>query len=78
MVVSKIVFTSPIKIGRHCWLGAQSVLLPQVVLGDYTIVGAGAVVTKSFEEGYCVIAGNPAKIIKKENPTEGYINNTLR
>ena len=27
-----------------------------------------AIVTKSFEEGYCVIAGNPAKIIKKLNP----------
>ncbi|HTO15712.1 MAG TPA: acyltransferase [Edaphocola sp.] len=60
----KILFASPIKIGKHCWIGSHSVLLPAVVLGDYTIVGAGTVVTKSFEEGYCVIAGNPAKIIK--------------
>ena len=33
-------------------------------IGDFTVVGAGSVVTKSFVEGYCVIAGNPAKIIK--------------
>jgi len=33
-------------------------------------VGAGAVVTKSFPEGYCVIAGNPAKLIKHLNKTE--------
>jgi acetyltransferase-like isoleucine patch superfamily enzyme len=41
--------------------------LPEVELGDFTIVGAGAVVTKSFKEGYCVLAGNPASIIKNLN-----------
>lgn len=34
------------------------------ILSPHTTVGAGSVVTKSFEEGYCVIAGNPAKVIK--------------
>lgn len=34
---------------------------------DHTIVGAGSVVTKSFNEGYCIIAGNPAKLIKRIN-----------
>jgi acetyltransferase-like isoleucine patch superfamily enzyme len=42
----------------------NAVILPGVTLGDHTIVGAGSVVTKSFENGNCVIAGNPAKIIK--------------
>lgn len=55
----------PIIIGKNCWFGGNSCVLPGIILGDNTIVGAGAVVTKSFEEGYCVIAGNPAKIIKK-------------
>lgn len=54
-----------IKIGKFCWLGSHVVILPEVMLGDFTIVGAGAVVTKSFEEGYCVLAGNPAKVIKR-------------
>ena len=44
-------------------MGAK--VLPGVHLGDFTIVGAGAIVTRSFEEGYCVIAGNPADIIRK-------------
>lgn len=52
-------------IGDNCWIGMNSILLPGVVLGDYTIVGAGSVVTKSFEEGHQVIAGNPAKVVKK-------------
>ena len=54
----------PIRIGEKCWLGMNSVILPGVTLGNNTIVGAGAVVTKSFENGNCIVAGNPAKVIK--------------
>ena len=57
--------SSTVKIGKYCWIGMNSVILPDVELGDWTVVGAGSVVTKSFSEGYCVIAGNPAKIIRK-------------
>jgi acetyltransferase-like isoleucine patch superfamily enzyme len=59
-----------IVIGSNCWCGMNSIILPGVQLGDFTIVGAGSVVTKSFSDGYCIIAGNPAKIIKKLNREE--------
>ena len=52
-------------IGDYCWLASSAIILAGVVLGPRTIVGAGSVVTKSFPEGYCVIAGNPARIIKQ-------------
>jgi len=52
-------------LGEGCWIGMNSVLLSGVTLGDRTIVGAGSVVTKSFPSGYCVIAGNPAKMVRK-------------
>ena len=52
-------------LGKKCWIGMNSVILPGVVLGDCTIVGAGSVVTNSFPDGHVMIAGNPAKIIKK-------------
>ncbi len=55
----------PIRLGRHCWLGMNSIILPGVTLGDHTVVGAGAVVTKSHEEGHCVLAGNPARVIRR-------------
>jgi acetyltransferase-like isoleucine patch superfamily enzyme len=55
----------PVRIGKHCWIGTNAVILPGVHLGDHTIVGAGAVVTKSFSNGYCIIGGNPAKVIKE-------------
>lgn len=54
----------PIRIGDYCWIGMNSTVLAGVELGPSTIVGANSVVTKSFPDGYCVIAGNPAKIIK--------------
>jgi len=60
----------PIEIGRFCWMGMGAVILPGVKLADFTIVGAGAVVTRSFPEGYCVLAGNPARIIKQLNREE--------
>jgi len=52
-------------IGAKCWIGMNSMILPGVELGDHTIVGAGSVVTKSFPEGNQIIAGNPAKVIRK-------------
>jgi acetyltransferase-like isoleucine patch superfamily enzyme len=55
----------PVRIGRYGWIGMNAVILPGVQLGDFTIVGAGSVVTKSFPEGYCIIAGNPAKMIRQ-------------
>lgn len=52
-------------LGRNCWIGMNSVVLPGVRLGDHTVVGAGSVVTKSFADGYCLIAGSPAKLIRR-------------
>ncbi len=56
--------TAPISIGKFCWIGMNAIILPSVQMGDFTIVGAGSVVTENFIEGYCVIVGNPAKIVK--------------
>jgi len=58
----------PVVIGNYSWIGANSSILPSVVLGPHTIIGAGSVVTKSYPEGYCVIAGNPAKKIRDLDP----------
>ena len=57
-----------VTIGRYCWIGMNAIILPRVTLGDHTLVAAGSVVTKSFPDGYCVVAGNPAKVIKTLDP----------
>ena len=60
----------PITLGKGCWLGMNSVVLPGVTLGDGTVVGAGAVVTKSFPEGNCILVGNPARKLR-DLPRDG-------
>ena len=50
----------PVVIGKNCWIGANAVILPGVELGDNVIVGAGAVVTKSFPSNVTIV-GVPAK-----------------
>lgn len=60
----------PIRIGKYCLLGMNSVILPEVEIGDYTIVGANAVVTESFPDGFVVLAGVPAKVVRRLNPTQ--------
>lgn len=54
-----------VRIEDYCWIGMNVVIMPGVHIGPRTVVGAGSVVTKSFPEGYCVIGGNPAKLIKE-------------
>lgn len=50
-------------IGKNCFIGCNSIILKGTVLGDGCVVGAGAVVCGKFEDN-CVIAGNPAKVIR--------------
>ena len=60
---------APVTIGANTWIGARAVVLPGVVIGDFCIVAAGAVVTKDVPD-YTVVAGVPAKEIKKIDPTD--------
>lgn len=59
-------------IGDHCWIASNSLIMAGVVLGPRTVVAAGSVVTKSFPDGYVLIGGNPAKVIK-EIPREDFV-----
>lgn len=49
-------------IGDNAFIGAHAIILPGVTIGNRCIVGAGAVVTKSFPDG-SIIGGNPARLI---------------
>ncbi|MFN5345655.1 MAG: acyltransferase [Bacteroidota bacterium] len=56
--------TGSIKIGKNCWLGNGVIITAGVELGDNVVVGANAVVTKSFPSNV-IIAGVPAQVIKQ-------------
>ena len=51
-------------VGNDVWFGTNSVIMPGVKIGDGAIIGAYAIVTKDVEP-YTIVAGNPAKIIRK-------------
>ena len=53
-----------IVIENDVWIGAQCIILAGVHIYNHTIVAAGAVVTKSFQEKNIILGGIPAKIIK--------------
>lgn len=61
---SDLIPSREIKIGRSCFIGCNSIILKGTVLGEGCVVGAGAVVAGEFGDN-CVIAGNPAKVIRK-------------
>lgn len=52
-------------IGDDCWIGPGAKLYGDIKLGNGVMVGANAVVTKSFEEDFVTLGGVPAKIIKR-------------
>lgn len=61
----------PIVIGKNCWIGEFSRICKGVTIGDGSIVAANSVVTKDVPAN-CIVAGNPARIVKE------HIENTHR
>jgi serine acetyltransferase len=58
-------------VGRNCFIGAQSIIMPGVRVGDECIVAAGAVVTKDVPP-HSIVAGNPAQIVRSGIRTIAY------
>ena len=55
-----------ITIGNHVWVGTRAIILKGAHIPSNCIVGAGSIVNKKFNDENCIIAGSPAKIIKKD------------
>jgi acetyltransferase-like isoleucine patch superfamily enzyme len=59
----------PISLGRNSWVGFDSCVLPGVTIGEGSIVGARSVVLEDVPP-YTVVAGNPARVIRRLDPRE--------
>lgn len=53
-----------VRIENDVWIGMRSIIMPGVTIGQGSVIGAGAVVTKDVPP-YCIVAGVPAKVIKQ-------------
>lgn len=56
---------NPIRIGNHVWIGSNVIVLKGSVIPDGCVVASGSVVTRAFEEGSVLIAGNPATVVRE-------------
>jgi maltose O-acetyltransferase len=61
----------PVTIEKNAWLSGRSVILPNVLVREGTVVASGAIVTKSTEE-YTMVGGVPAKKIGERNRDLSY------
>ena len=59
----------PVVIGDNAWIGFRSIVLPNVIIGEGSLIGAGSVVTHDIPP-YSIAAGNPAKIISVRSHNE--------
>ena len=58
-------------IGKRCFIGANAIVMAGVTIGDSVVVGSGSVVTKDVPSG-CVVAGNPAKVLRENIKTDKF------
>jgi acetyltransferase-like isoleucine patch superfamily enzyme len=56
--------TARIIIKNHVWIGKNAVILKGIIIGEGSVIAAGAVVTKDVPD-HCLVAGVPAKVIRK-------------
>lgn len=62
----------PVHIGRNVWLGDRCTVLKGVTIGDNSVVGAGAVVSRDVPPNV-VVAGNPARVVRELDPAQGFV-----
>lgn len=58
-------YAESIEIGRHVWVGKDDKIGKNVCIADNSIVGWGSIVTKRFDEPNVILAGIPAKVVKR-------------
>jgi len=54
-------------VGGYSQIGSNSTILPDLVIGENVIIGAGSVVTKDVPDN-CIVVGTPARVVKKSSP----------
>lgn len=62
----------PVRIGPACWLGHGAIILPGTTIGRHVVVAAGSVVRGDVPD-FCVVAGTPARIVRRHIEGRGWV-----
>lgn len=62
----------PVMIGDYCFIGTGSIFLPGATLPNFSVLSAGSVLTRAYEENYFVYSGNPATPLRAIAKTHAY------
>lgn len=58
-------------VGKRCFIGTNAIIMCGTTIGDNVIIGSGSVVTKNVPSN-CIVAGNPARIVKENIQTKKF------
>ena len=61
---TQILLCKPVHIKKGAWIGAKSIIMPGVTIGEGSVVGSGAIVTHDVPD-HVVVVGSPARVLKK-------------
>ena len=64
-------------IGDNVWIGTNAVIVGKITIGDDVLIAPGSYVNFDVPS-HSIVIGNPARIISRENATEGYINRIVQ
>jgi acetyltransferase-like isoleucine patch superfamily enzyme len=64
---SDLIERKPVRIGKGCFIGGGSFIMPGVTIGDFVTVQPMSVVTKDVPD-YCLVSGNPARVFQRYDP----------
>ncbi len=59
-------YNASVHVGRNCWIGAGTVIVPGITIGDNVVIGAGSVVTKDLPDNVIAV-GNPCRVLRAIN-----------
>lgn len=65
-VIACSILCGGVEIGKNAWIAPNATVTQKANVGENSVVGLGAVVTKNVEKG-SVVAGNPAKVLRRSN-----------
>lgn len=71
-MTNSVSIAGEVRINEGCYIGANSSIRERIIIGEWSLIGLGAVIIKDVPP-YCTVVGNPGRIIKKKEPSDFHL-----